>query len=208
MAVSFGFRRRKKTAEKDLDVQRALESIAGRPVVLIGLMGAGKTSVGRFLSRKMGLPFADADLEIEKAAGMSVSEIFEKHGEDYFRTGERRVIERLMGVGAQILATGGGAFMNDDTRALIRAKSISVWLKADLDVLMRRVMRRDSRPLLRTADPQAVMQSLMDERYPVYSEADIIVQSRDVPHDVIVNEMVKALAERPGSADMTSSDEK
>jgi len=193
MVVSFGFRRKRKVAEQDLVVQRALDNIADRPVVLIGLMGAGKTSVGRFLARKMGLPFADADQEIEKAAGMSVAEIFEKHGEEYFRNGERRVIERIMGDGAQILATGGGAFMCDETRELIKEHGISVWLKADLDVLMRRVMRRDTRPLLHTADPGSVMQSLMDERYPVYREADISVQSRDVPHEVIVGEIIQAL---------------
>lgn len=205
MVVSFGFRRKKKAAEQDILVQNALANIGDKTVVLIGLMGAGKTSVGRFLSRKLDLPFSDADLEIEKAAGMTVSEIFEKHGETYFRTGERRVIRRLMDSGAQILATGGGAFMCDETRDLIKDRGISVWLKADLDVLMRRVMRRDTRPLLRTEDPEGVMRDLMETRYPIYGEADHMIQSRDVPHDVIVNEIIEALAEGPQRTDIKSA---
>ncbi len=196
MALSFGFRRQKKAGDLDQKAKTALARIAGRPVVLIGLMGAGKTSVGRVLAHDLGLEFADADNEIEKAAGMSVTEIFDKHGQEYFRKGERRVIRRLLGKGAQILATGGGAFMDEKTRKLIKETGISVWLKADLDVLMRRVMRRNTRPLLQTDDPEAVMKSLLDERYPVYSEADITVQSRDVPHQVIVDEIIKALGER------------
>jgi len=186
--------------EQNLNTQNALKIIGERPVVLIGLMGAGKTSVGRFLARKLSLPFSDADLEIEKAAGMSIAEIFEKHGEEYFRTGERRVIRRLMGEGAKILATGGGAFMCDRTRELILDEGIAVWLKADIDVLMRRVSRRDTRPLLRAEDPRAVMQSLLDQRYPVYEHAQVTVQSRDVPHDVIVDEIVEGIAKLPGSS--------
>ena len=200
MAISFGFRRKKKPADNKQFLKAALDNIGSRPVVLIGLMGAGKTSVGRFLARKLELPFADADLEIEKAAGMSVSEIFEKHGEEYFRAGEGRVIERLMGSGAQILATGGGAFMCDETRDLIKAQGISVWLNAELDVLMRRVSRRDTRPLLRTEDPRAIMQALIDQRYPVYRQANVAVLSRDVPHEVIVDEIIEALAKIDGSA--------
>ena len=194
MAISFGFRRKKKPTDNEQDIKGALEKIGGKPVVLIGLMGAGKTSVGRFLARRLGLPFADADLEIEKAAGMSVSEIFEIHGEEYFRAGERRVIERLIGTGAQILATGGGAFMCGETRELIKTRGIPVWLSAELDVLMRRVSRRDTRPLLQTEDPRAVMQGLIDERYPIYGQARVKVQSRDVPHETIVNEIIEALA--------------
>ena len=131
---------------------------------------------------------------------MSITEIFDTHGQEYFRNGERRVIERLMGNGAQILATGGGAFMTTETRQLIKDKGVSVWLKADLDVLMRRVLRRDTRPLLQTDDPEAVMRSLLEERYPVYKEADITVQSRDVPHQVIVEEIIEALGNAPAQA--------
>ena len=208
MALSFGIRRKKKPNTHSANVQNALNMIGDKPVVLIGLMGAGKTSVGRFLARRLALPFADADLEIEKAAGMSVSEIFEKHGEDYFRTGERRVIRRLMGEGAQILATGGGAFMCDQTRELIKKGGISVWLNADIDVLMRRVLRRDTRPLLQTEDPQAVMQALIDQRYPIYGEAKVMVKSRDVPHDVIVDEIVDAIGKLAEAKDLTSPDQK
>ena len=200
MALSFRIRRKKNMPEQNLNTQNALKIIGERPVVLIGLMGAGKTSVGRFLARKLSLPFSDADLEIEKAAGMSIAEIFEKHGEEYFRTGEHRVIRRLMGEGAKILATGGGAFMCDRTRELILDEGIAVWLKADIDVLMRRVSRRDTRPLLRAEDPRAVMQSLLDLRYPVYEHAQVTVQSRDVPHDVIVDEIVEGIAKLPGSS--------
>lgn len=205
MALSFGFRRRKKASDLDQNAKAALARIADRPVVLIGLMGAGKTSVGRILAHDLGLNFVDADNEIEKAAGMSITDIFDKHGEEYFRNGERRVIARLMGNGAQVLATGGGAFMSEETRNVIQENGISVWLKADLDVLMRRVLRRNTRPLLLTDDPQAVMQSLLTERYPVYSEADITVQSRDVPHQVIVDEIIKALGETSDPAQSTGT---
>jgi shikimate kinase len=163
------------------------------PLVLIGLMGAGKSSVGKRLATTLDIPFSDADQEIEKAAGKSISEIFEEDGEAFFRDGERRVIARLLGEGGKVLATGGGAFMNEETRRHIAECGISVWLKADLDILMNRVSRRDTRPLLKTPDPRGVMKALIDERYPVYALADITIESRDVAHEVIVDEIIDAV---------------
>ena len=157
-------------------------------------MGAGKTSIGRRLAEKLGLEFVDADHEIEAAAGQTIPEMFEEHGEAYFREGERRVIARLMDSGPQVLATGGGAFMNDETRARIKAQALSVWLKADLNLLMKRVNKRNDRPLLKADDPEAVMRTLMEKRYPVYAEADVTVESRDVQHQQMVNEVVRTLA--------------
>ncbi len=173
--------------------ERLLRALGCRSIVLVGLMGCGKSSVGRRLAARLGLPFIDADEEIERVAAKSISEIFEDHGEDYFRDGERRVIARLLNSGPQILATGGGAFINPETRAKISESGISLWLKAELPVLMRRVAKRDTRPLLKTGDPEAVMRDLMARRYPIYAEADITVESRDVPHDLIVNEVISAL---------------
>lgn len=163
-------------------------------MVLIGLMGAGKTAIGRRLAARLGLKFVDADNEIEQAAGKSISDIFADHGEAHFRDGERRVIARLLTEGPQVLATGGGAYMNDETRETISKNSVSVWLKAELNVLMERVVRRDHRPLLKTDNPEVVMKRLMDERYPVYASSDITVKSRDVPHEVIVGEIIDAMA--------------
>src|SRR3981081_308525 len=165
-------------------------------VVLVGMMGSGKSSTGRRLAARLAVPFVDADSEIEEAAGMTIAEIFERHGEPYFRAGEARVIARLLEHGPQVLATGGGSFMNADTRALIRAKAVSVWLKAELDVLMKRIKRRGDRPLLKTAAPAATLTALIAERYPVYAEADLTVASRDVPHESIVEEIVAALRSR------------
>jgi len=167
----------------------------GRSIVMVGLMGCGKSAVGRRLAHRLGLPFVDADEEIEKAAGKSIEDIFEDHGEAYFREGERKVLARLLRSKAQVLATGGGAFMNAETRAAIAETGISVWLKADLPLLVRRVAKRNNRPLLKNGDPEAVMQKLMDERYPIYAEADVTVQSRDVPHEVIVNEILERLTQ-------------
>jgi len=169
-------------------------ALGRRSIVLVGIMGAGKSSVGRRLAARIGVPFADADTEIEKAAaGMSIPEIFAKHGEPYFRAGETRVIARLLDSGPQVLATGGGAFMNPETRAAIRAKGISVWLRATLEVLSRRVKRRNDRPLLKGADPMETLRRLMDERYPVYAEADLTVESRDVPHEAVVEDVIESL---------------
>jgi shikimate kinase len=169
-------------------------ALGRRPIVLIGMMGAGKSSIGRRLAQRLSLSFVDADVEIETAAGMTIPEIFSNYGEPYFRRGEARVIARMLDGGARVLATGGGAYMNADTRAAIRQKGISVWLKADFDVLMRRIKRRATtdRPMLQD-DPAQRVRHLMDERYPVYAEADVTVISRDVQHDTIVNEIVEAL---------------
>ena len=167
--------------------------IRQRTIVLVGLMGAGKTTVGRRLASALGMPFKDADHEIEHAAGQTVSEIFEKYGEDHFRDGERKVIARLVSGEPCVLATGGGAFMNEETRALIKAKAVSVWLKAELELLFERVMRRDTRPLLRTGDPRDILGKLMEERYPAYAMADVIVESGDGPHSQVVTDVIEAL---------------
>jgi shikimate kinase len=170
-----------------------ISALGRRSVVLVGIMGAGKSSIGRRLASRLALPFVDADTEIEKAAGMSIAEIFEGHGEPYFRAGECRVIARLLEGGPQVLATGGGAFMNPGTRAAIRSKGVSVWLRATLEVLTRRIKRRNDRPLLKGADPTETLRQLIEKRYPVYAEADVTVESRDVPHDTIVDEIVVGL---------------
>jgi shikimate kinase len=172
---------------------RIREALVARSIVLIGLMGAGKTAVGRRLANRLDLPFTDADSEIEIAAGQTVSEIFTEHGEPYFRQGESRVIARLLQGGPQVLATGGGAYVDARTRANIKARGISIWLKAELPVLLHRVRRRDNRPLLDSDDPDKVMRELMEKRYPIYAEADITVESRDVAHDLIVGDVVEAL---------------
>jgi shikimate kinase len=166
-----------------------------RSIVLVGLMGAGKTTVGRRLAQKLGLPFVDADAEIERAAGETIPEIFERHGEAVFRDGERRVISRLLECGTQVLATGGGAFMDETTRAKIAAHGISVWLRADLDVLMRRVIRRSNRPLLKQGDPRRVMERLIAERYPVYARADVTVDSLEGPHEAVVDDVIAKIDE-------------
>jgi shikimate kinase len=187
------------------DVAARLEAaivaaLGQRSVVLVGMMGAGKSSIGRRLALRLGMPFVDADTEIEKAASMTIPDIFAVRGEGEFRAGEARVIHRLLDSGPQVLATGGGAFMNADTRAEIGIKGISVWLKAEFDVLMKRIRRRHDRPLLKTEDPGATLRRLIEERYPVYGLADITVQSRDVAHDKIVDEIVSELAPRLGVA--------
>jgi len=166
-----------------------------RSIVLVGMMGVGKSSIGRRLASRLGIPFVDADAEIEKAAGMSIADIFARHGEADFRSGEARVIARLLDAGPQVLATGGGAVMNADTRVAIKAKGVSIWLSAEFDVLMRRVnKRRHERPMLQTADPAATLRALLAAREPVYAQADLTVQSREVPHDAIVAEIMAALA--------------
>src|ERR687889_837901 len=164
-----------------------------RSLVLVGLMGAGKSTVGRRLAQHLQLPFRDADHEIEAAAGMSIPDIFSIHGEEYFRDGEKRVIARLLQEGPIVLATGGGAFMNEETRQRIAELGISVWLRADLDVLMRRVRKRTTRPLLQNSDPEGTMRRLMDLRHPVYATADITIDSHEAPHDKVVAEVIKAL---------------
>jgi len=180
------------------DTPKAIrEALGSRSIALVGLMGCGKSSIGRRLAHRLALPFVDADDEIEKAAGKSISEIFADHGEQHFRDGERKVIARLLTAGPQVLATGGGAYMDPVTRENVKLSGLSVWLQAELPVLLRRVMKRDNRPLLKQ-DPEGVLRRLIDVRYPVYAEADIVIQSRDVPHDVIVGELVMALARKLG----------
>jgi shikimate kinase len=171
-------------------------ALGARSVVLVGMMGAGKSSIGRRLAVRLGIAFVDADSEIETAHRMTIADIFSTYGEAYFRSGETRVIARLLEGGPQVLATGGGAFMNADTRGAIGANGISVWLKAELEVLMRRIKRRQDRPLLKTEDPGETLRTLMTERYPVYAQADLTIQSREVPHEKIVDEIVGALADR------------
>lgn len=166
---------------------------SGKPIVLIGLMGAGKTTVGRRLAQRMGLPFVDADQEIEEAAGMSVADIFERFGEPYFRDGERRVIARLFDGAPKIIATGGGAFMNEETRALILDQALTIWLDAEPAVLADRVSRRDTRPLLRDRDPETVLTELAAIRNPFYALAPIRVKSVVAPHDATVDEILKAI---------------
>jgi shikimate kinase len=170
-----------------------LAALGARSIVLVGMMGAGKSTIGRRLAARLRLAFTDADTEIEAAAGMSIPEIFETHGEAYFRDGEVRVIARLLAQGPAVLATGGGAFMREETRNCIRAKAISIWLRADIDVIMRRVRRRADRPLLQTADPEGTVNRLLGEREPIYQGADLTISSRDVPHDRIVEECLEAL---------------
>ncbi len=181
-------------ARKSEEATSVANALGSRSIVLVGLMGAGKTTVGRRLANRLDLPFVDADSEIEKAAGSSIADIFKEFGEAHFRDGEQRVIHRLLGEGPQILATGGGAFMNPKTREAVKDRGISVWLKADLDVLMKRVSRRSHRPLLQNDDPEAVMKRLIDERYPIYATADLGIDSKEGPHDAVVDEIVHALA--------------
>lgn len=167
--------------------QRIGAALGRRSIVLIGMMGAGKSSVGRRLAQRLALTFVDADTEIEMAAGMTIPEIFAKHGEPYFRSGEARVIARLLEGGPQVLATGGGAVMNPQTRALIAEKGVSIWLKADLEILLKRTKKRTGRPLA------AQIEALLPQREPIYSQADITVVSRDDPHEVVVDDTVNAI---------------
>ena len=178
------------SASQDAAISAALGT---RSVVLVGMMGVGKSTIGRRLAARLRLPFVDADAEIEAAAGMSIPDIFETHGEPHFRDGEARVIARLLDSGPAVIATGGGAFMREETRGRIRSKAVSLWLKADADIIMKRVKRRADRPLLQTADPAATVGRLIVEREPVYQHADLTIWSRDVPHEKIVEECIDAL---------------
>lgn len=180
-------------------------ALGRRAVVLIGMMGAGKSTVGRRLAARLRLSFVDADTEIEAAAGMSIPDIFDVHGEPHFRDGEARVIARLLESGARVLATGGGAYMREETRHRIRDKAVSVWLKADADVILRRVKRRADRPLLQTADPAGTIERLIEARHPVYEFADLTIASRDVPHEKIVDETVIALHQHLHPAEVSST---
>ena len=173
--------------------ERIRNALDDRLIVLVGMMASGKTSIGRLLAQRLQIPFVDTDHEIEVAAQMSVPEIFTKHGEADFRSGERRVIARLLREGPRVLATGGGAFMSTETRALIRERGISVWLKADAQTLFRRAKRRSNRPLLQTSDPESTIRQLMESRYPIYAEAEITVESTDGSHDETVDVVIAAL---------------
>jgi shikimate kinase len=184
--------------------RRIRAGLGTRSIVLVGLPGCGKSAIGRRLAPRLGLPFVDADEEIEQAAGKPISEIFADHGEAYFRDGERRVIARLLASGPQVLATGGGALMSQATRDNVRRAGISVWVKADLPILVRRVSKRGNRPLFQGRDPDVVMKELMEARYPIYATADIVVQSRDIPHDVIVAEIIEVLVKSPLLAEAAS----
>jgi shikimate kinase len=175
-----------KPAENGLE-SAIVRALGSRSIVLVGMMGAGKSSIGRRLAARLGIPFIDADTEIENAAGMTIPEIFDKHGEPYFRAGEKRVIARLLDNGPQVLATGGGAVMDQNTRDLIHIKGISVWLKADLEVLIKRTKRRNDRPLVEQ------IKDLLPQREPVYSLSDIVVRSRDEPHETIIDEIIGKL---------------
>lgn len=171
------------------------DRLGTRVIVFVGLMGAGKTAIGRKVAQVLDLPFVDSDHEIETVSRMSVPELFERYGEPEFRALEQRVIERLLREGPRVLSTGGGAFMNPNTRAAIGESGVSVWLKADLDLLMERVAKRENRPLLKNPDPRAVMRKLMDERYPVYALADVTVETRDARREIITDETVQALGD-------------
>jgi len=174
--------------------QDILAHLGGRSIVFVGLMGAGKTAIGRKVAGVLNLPFTDSDHEIETVSRMSVPELFERYGEPEFRALEQRVILRVLEGGPQVLSTGGGAFMNEQTRQAIDAHGVSVWLKADIDVLFERVSKKQNRPLLKTADPRASLQRLMDERYPIYAKAALTVPTRDDRKDVIASEVLTALA--------------
>jgi shikimate kinase len=185
-----------------------LAALGSRLIVLVGMMGAGKSTIGRRLAARLRLPFLDADTEIEAAARMTIPEIFELHGEPNFRDGEARVIARLLEGGPAVLATGGGSFMREETRRRIGDKAVSIWLKADADIIMRRVKRRADRPLLKTADPASTVDRLISEREPIYQHADLTIWSREVPHDRIVDECIEALHRKlcgRGDADPVSA---
>jgi shikimate kinase len=170
-------------------------ALGHRSIVLVGMMGVGKSSVGRRLSARLSIPFVDADAEIEQAAGMSIADIFAKYGEAYFRSGEARVIARLLEGGPQVLAAGGGAFISEETRALIKAKGVSIWLHAELDVLVRRITKRkNERPLLQNGDPADTLRRLLAEREPIYAQADLTIESREVAHDAVVAKTITSLA--------------
>jgi shikimate kinase len=182
-------------ATNDGTAAAVVARLGDRSIVLIGMMGVGKSSIGRRLGARLGIPFIDADAEIERAAGMSIADIFARHGEAAFRSGEARVIARLLNGAPQVLATGGGAVMDPATRALIQQRGVSIWLSAEFELLLRRISKRKAdRPMLQTADPAATLRELLAAREPIYAQADLTVQSRDVPHDAVVAEIIDRLA--------------
>ena len=184
---------RSNAAGREAKRNELLALLGGRPLVLVGMMGAGKTTVGRRLAHRLGRRFVDSDEEIEKAAGMKIDDIFATHGEADFRAGEVRVIARLLKDEGIVLGTGGGAFINGETRTLIKATAVSVFITADFELLFSRVSRRNNRPLLKTVNPRATLETLIETRYPIYAEADVRVESRDVPQDVVASEAIDAL---------------
>lgn len=192
-----------KISDKPCDADALRARLGRRAIVLVGMPGSGKSSIGRRLAQWLGLPFADADAEIEQAAGMSIIDIFASRGEAEFRAGEARVIARLIDERPQVIATGGGAFMNHDTRALIGARAVSVWLQAEIPVLLRRVKRKSDRPLLQTADPEATLRRLLGDRESTYAEADIVIPSHEGPHEAVVEAIVAALDHRLAAAEAT-----
>jgi shikimate kinase len=179
--------------DEEAEIEALGASLGRRVIALVGMMGSGKTSIGKRLAAKLGLPFVDSDAEIEMAAGMTITEIFDRHGEPYFRDGERRVIARLLGEGPCVLATGGGAFMDARTREAIAKAGISVWLRADHATLTQRIMRRNNRPLMRTTDPALQVERLLALREPIYAQADLTVDSSDRPHGEVVGALIRSL---------------
>ena len=192
------------TLSSVLKVAETRRFVPRRTIVLVGLMGAGKSKVGRRLALRLGLPFSDSDPEIEAAAGETIEEIFANRGEQVFRDGERRVIARLLAQPVQVLATGGGAFMDPMTRSLIGRRGVSLWLRADLDTLVARVLRRNDRPLLKRGDPRVILGELMQRRHPIYAEADLTVDSGAGSPEVTVNRVIAALAACPLAAILPS----
>ena len=184
---------------QSIDAGQATAALTGRSVVLVGMMGAGKTSVGKRLAAKLGLPFVDADAEIEAGAQLTIPEIFERFGEAYFREGERKVIARLLASGPMVLATGGGAFMNATTRENIARHGVSIWLKPSFDILLARVRKKSNRPLLRTANPEETLRRLLEERSPIYALADFTIESLDAAHDSVVEAILQRLRAAPGN---------
>lgn len=174
--------------------EQARAKLGRRNIVFVGLMGAGKSAVGRMVAQQLRVPFIDTDVEIERVSRMTISELFATYGEEEFRALETRVIKRLLRGGPKVISTGGGAFINDNTRRHITRGGISLWLKADLEVLWERVNKRDHRPLLKTENPKATLAALMEKRYPIYAEADLTIESRDVRKEIIVTEVLAAIA--------------
>lgn len=175
-------------------IDRAKQVLGKRNLVLVGLMGAGKSAIGKLVASELGIPFIDSDHEIERVSRMTIPELFEKYGEPEFRKLENRVIKRLLRTGPRVLSTGGGAFMNGDTRASIKMSGLSLWLDADLETLWERVIKRDNRPLLKTENPKQTLENLMIARYPTYAEATLVVKSRDVKKDIVASEVISAVA--------------
>lgn len=189
------------TSTLEQDIAEARRVLGSRNLVFVGLMGAGKSAIGRLVAQMMDIPFVDSDHEIERVSRMSIAELFSAYGETEFRALEERVITRLLKTGPRVLSTGGGAFMNEATRARLLKSGLSVWLKADLDVLWMRVSKRDTRPLLKTENPRQTLSDLLDERYPVYALADVTVQSRDEVKEIIAAETIAAIAHNSRAAE-------